>query len=146
MVYLYLGNLDRPITSYGKHLVGKAIIVAYRWSRKQKLGYDVTIISDLLREICADKRRYRNREINQKKKEAGIPIKIGRPWREKARPGPRKSKGQLQPTPVINKTAADLEIQVPQSEQEPDSRMESAMVSNATKAHINSVYSFPYSC
>lgn len=154
MVYPYLGNLDRPITSYGKHLVGKAIVIGYRWARKQKLGFELSLISDLLQSICADKRRYRNREINRKKREAGIPITMGRPRKEKERSGPRKPKPPVQPLDAqLNTTAkpsrektkrlpqlgsqgttpAVPEVHVPRSEPEAESSTESELMRLAKK-------------
>lgn len=59
------------------------MIVGYRWCRKNQLDYDVTLIGDILKSICAEKRRYMNREVNRKKREAGIPIHFGRPKKKK---------------------------------------------------------------
>ena len=65
------------------------------------------MVSDIIQAICAEKRRYKNREINKKKRDAGIPIVIGRPKKEKARPATRKSKAavpiQSLATPVVSK-------------------------------------------
>ena len=78
------------------------MIVGYRWCRKNQRDYDVTLIGDILKSICAEKRRYMNREVNRKKREAGIPIHFGRPKKEKERPRARKSKIPLQPPGALS--------------------------------------------
>ena len=79
VVYPVLGNLNRPITSYGKEAISEAVIAVYRWARKQKHKFTVALINDILQSICAEKRRYENRAMNKKKREAGIVIPVGRP-------------------------------------------------------------------
>ena len=79
--------------------MGKAIVVGYRWSKKRKLGFELGLVGDILQSICAEKRRYNNREVNRKKREAGIPIPRGRPKKETDRPGPRKSKAHSERAP-----------------------------------------------
>ena len=89
VVYPVLGNLDRPITSYGREAVAEAVVAGYRWSRKQGYKFSITLINDILRSICAEKRRYENRAINKKKREDGIPVQVGRPRKQKKMQAPR---------------------------------------------------------
>jgi len=88
VVYPILGNLNRPITSYGREPVGDAVIAAYRWSRKA--GYKLALVNDILRSICAEKRRYENRAVNKRKRDAGIPVVVGRPKKEVKRQATRQ--------------------------------------------------------
>ena len=77
VVYPILGNLNQPITSYGKEAVGDATIAAYRWGRKEGYKFSVTLVNDIPGLICAEKCRYENRAINKKKHKAGIPVLVG---------------------------------------------------------------------
>ena len=102
VVYPIHGNLNRPITSYGKEAVGDAAIAAYRWSRKEGYKFSVTLVNDILGSICAEKRRYENRAINKKKREAGIPVLVGRPRRPTKKHLPRKQVSMLSIIPFLS--------------------------------------------
>lgn len=93
VVYPILGNLNRPISSYGKEAVGEAVIAAYRWSRRQGYKFTITLVNDILRSICAEKRRYENRAVNKRKRDAGLPVTVGRPKKQVSQQAPRRSGG-----------------------------------------------------
>ena len=90
VVYPTLGILDRPITSYSKESVGDAVINAYRWSLREGYKFSNTLVNDILRSICAEKCRYTNCAVNKRKRDAGIPVPVGRPKKQQKRQATRK--------------------------------------------------------
>ena len=68
--YHILGDMTQPGTSYGKDKLSRATVVAYRWCREESYKCFLHICADVLKGVCAEKRRYRNR-INNKKHPKG---------------------------------------------------------------------------
>lgn len=99
VVYNILGNLNRPITSYGKEAVGEAAIAAYRWSRRAGYKFSITLVNDILSSICTEKHRYENQAINKKQREAGISVSVGRPRKQIKKQAPQKQVGVYTVTP-----------------------------------------------
>ena len=92
--------MTKPATSYGKDKLSRAAAVAYRWCHKEGYNYSHTLCADILKDICTEKRRYRNR-INNRKYPKGS-LRPGHPKKEetkhalKSRPGEQMAPAEIQ--------------------------------------------------
>ena len=81
--------MTQPVTSYSKDKLSKASVVAYQWCRRENYKYSIYLCADILRDICTEKRRYRNR-INNRKHPKGS-LRPGRPRKEKNKHAPKSA-------------------------------------------------------
>ena len=70
--------MTQQATSYPKDKLSKAVVIAYQWCRMENYKCSLHLCADILKNICTEKRRYRNRINNRKHPKASDRFTQGR--------------------------------------------------------------------
>ena len=96
-MYHLLGDMKRPPSSYDEEKLFKATLVAYRWCREAGHRFSHKLCSDILRDICRERRRYCKRIENLKYPKGSL--RPARPWKDKAKHAPKPARAPMPAAP-----------------------------------------------
>ena len=82
--------MTQQATSYPKDKLSKAVVIAYQWCLMENYKYSLHLCADILKNICTEKRRYRNRINNRKYPKGSLPP--GHPKKEENKCAPKSAR------------------------------------------------------